>query len=174
MGRLTDILRNGAADFKAKWDGTAAAADFGPLPRGVYICHATKGDLEESRTNKTPEFKIEFSVIEGQFAGRKLWADLWLTPAALPATKRDLAKLGIVSPADLERPLPRWCRCKVTAVIRKGDDGIERNEVRAFDVLGIDKPTDDPFAPIGPNAAGPMQREPGDEPPDASFDPTRF
>ena len=45
------------------------------------------------------------------------------------------------------------------------DDGIERNEVRNFDVLGIDKPEADPFAPPGVSDAGPPVREPGDEPP---------
>ena len=165
MGKLSDILNGGAGNFNEWWESTPPAGDFGPLPKGVYICHATKGELESSRTNRTPGYKIEFTVIDGAHEGRKLWADLWLTPAALPASKRDLAKLGIVSPAQMEQPLPRWWRCRVTVVIRRDDAGVERNEVRGFDVVGIDKPVADPFAPPGVSAAGPPGREPGDDSP---------
>lgn len=158
MGKLTDIMNGGAGNFNNLWNSTPAAAEIGPLPRGSYVCHATKGELEQSRTKGTPGFKLEFTVIEGEFTGRKLWLDLWLTPAALPATKRDLAKLEIISEAQLERPLPRWWRCRVTAVLQKGDNGIEHNAVRRFEVLGIDKPEADPFAPRDesdtPEAAG--------------------
>lgn len=152
MGKLSDILRGGNDDFNNAWGSTAAAAEFGPIPRGVYECHVTNGELESSRTNRTPGYKIEFSIIDGEFQGRKLWLDCWLTSAALPQTKRDLAKLGITSPDMMEQPLPRRIRCRVTVVIRRDDDGIERNQVRSFDVLGIDKPQTDPFQP--PPASG--------------------
>ena len=158
MGRLSDILRDGAGNFNKTWNATAAADDFGPVPRGVYICHVTKGELESSRSNHTPGYKLEFTIMEGHFKGRKLWTDLWLTPAALPQSKRDLTKLGIKSPEQLEQPLPRWIRCKVTAVVHKGDHEIERNKVQCFDVIGIEKPEPDPFAPRdgsdAPEAAG--------------------
>lgn len=150
IGRLSQILTGGSVNFHKIWNATDAAVEFAPLPRGVYVCHATGGELVTSRTNRTPGFKIEFTVIEGDFKGRKLWSDHWLTPAALPATKRDLAKLGITSPEQMEQQLPRWIRCNVTVVVRKGDDGIEHNEVRLYEVLGIDKPEPDAFAPSDP------------------------
>ncbi len=164
MGRLSDILNGGAGNFDDTWNSTPAAGDFAPLPKGVYVCHCIGGDLERSLKG-TPGYKLTFQVIEGEFSGRKLWYPRWLSADALPASKRDLAKLNMVSPADLERPLLRWWRCKVTAVIRRDDSGIERNEVRGFEVLGIDKPEADPFAPPGGGDAGPPQREAGDEPP---------
>ena len=126
MGRLSDILRGNGGDFNDTWDSTEAAGDFGPVPRGVYVCHATKGELESSRSKSTPGYKIEFTILDGDFKGRKLWHDCWLTPAALPQAKRDLLKLGITSPAQMEQPLPKWIRCNVTAVVRRDDDGIER------------------------------------------------
>ena len=147
MGKLSDILNGHSGDFNDVWDNTAAAGDFGPLPRGEYVCHATNGELEASRTKATPGYKIEFTVIEGDHKGRKVWHDCWLTPAAMPQSKRDLGKLGISSPAQMEQPLPRWFRCKVVVVLRKDDDGVERNRVRSFEVIGIDKPETDPFAP---------------------------
>ena len=147
MGKLSDILNGNGGDFATVWNKTEAAGDFGPIPKGDYVCHATKGELESSRTKGTPGYKIEFTIIEGDFQGRKLWHDCWLTAAALPQTKRDLGKLGISTPEQMERALPRWFRCKVSAVLRKDDDGVERNRIRSFEVIGTDKPEVDPFAP---------------------------
>ena len=155
MGKLSDILNGNGSGFNAVWESTEAAGDFGAIPRGEYVCHVTTGELESSRTKSTPGYKIEFTILDGEFKGRKLWHDCWLTPAALPQSKRDLGKLGITSPAMLERPLPRGIRCKVTAVLRKGDDGVERNRVRSFEVIGIDTPETDPFAPPTGDAAEP-------------------
>ena len=42
-------------------------------------------------------------MIDGDFQGRKLWLDCWLTPAALPQSKRDLAKLSVERIQDLAR-----------------------------------------------------------------------
>ena len=168
MGKLSDILNGSGGDFNDRWEATEAAGEFGPVPRGEYVCHISRGELEQSRAKKTAGYKIQFTVIEGEFRGRNLWLDCWLTPAALPQTKRDLAKLGITSPAQMEQRLPFGIRCKVTAVLRKDDDGIERNKVRTFEVVGIDTPVADPFAPTLGDAA-----EPGGEA-DATFIPEGF
>ena len=80
-----------------QWKKTAAAADFAPLPPGEYVAHITGGELYASKTKGTPGYKLSFKVIEGEFAGRRFWHDLWLTPAALPMAKRDLAKLGVTN-----------------------------------------------------------------------------
>ena len=61
--------------------------------------------------------------------------------------KRDLLKLGIDSPEKLEQPLPAGIRCKVRVALRRDDKGNETNRVVRFDVVGIDAPTVDPFAP---------------------------
>jgi hypothetical protein len=118
-----------------------------PLPAGEYIAHVVAGELFTSREKNTPGYKIGFRVIEGEHAGRMIWDDLWLTPAALPMAKRDLGKLGVTSLEQLERPLPPGIRARVKAALRKDDTGAEFNRVRSFDVLGIDAPAADPFAP---------------------------
>lgn len=147
MGRLSDILNGSSGGFNDIWNSTPAAGDFGPVPRGEYECHVTKGELETSRTKGTPGYKIEFTIIDGEFKGRKFWHDCWLTPAALPQSKRDLGKLGITTPEQMEKPLPRGIRCKVTVVLHTDDNGNERNRVRSFEFIGIDPPEADPFAP---------------------------
>ena len=150
MGKLTDILNGSSGGFNDTWNSTPAAADYGPVPRGEYVCTVTKGELEASRSKRTPGYKVEFTVVEGQFRGRKFWLDLWLTPAALPHSKRDLGKLGITTLEQMEQPLRRGIRCKVQVVVRRDDDGLERNHVRSFEVIGIDSPEADPFAPLTP------------------------
>lgn len=156
--RLSDILSNGGDgdDINRLWKETEAAGEFGPIPAGEYVAHIIEGELEKSRTKATPGYKLTFKVVEGDFSGRHFWLDCWLTPAAMPQTKRDLSKLGMTSLNDCEKPLPRFIRCKCKVVVRKDDDGTERNRVKSFEVIGFDKEDDDPFAP-GAFVAGPSE-----------------
>jgi hypothetical protein len=85
--------------------------------------------------------------LDGEFAKRKVWHDCWLTEAALPQSKRDLGKLGVTSLDQLNQPLPRGIRCKVRVVLRTDDSGTQFNRVRSFEVVGIDPPEANPFAP---------------------------
>ena len=64
MGRLSDILNGSGGDFNDRWNTPEAAGDFGAVPRGEYVCHVTKGELESSRTNRTPGYKIEFTILK--------------------------------------------------------------------------------------------------------------
>ena len=146
---LSDILRDagGVGDLADLWSRTDAAGEMGPLPAGEYVAHIVGGDLETSRTRGTPGYRLTFEVFEGQYAGRKFWHDCWLTPAAIPQSKRDLGKLGITALEQLDRPLPRGIRCRAKLALRRDDDGNEHNRVRSFEVIGIDPPKADPFAP---------------------------
>jgi len=156
---LSDILRNGQRESLAQaWDQTQAAPDLKPLPAGEYLCHLASAELFNAKTNGTPGIKLAFKVIEGQHAGRLVWDDLWLTPAALPMTKRDLTKLGIDRLEHLENPVrPGRIRCRVRVALRMGDDEAMFNRVRSFEVVGIDTPAADAFAPAdvpAPDQAG--------------------
>ena len=146
--RLSDILADDADKIREQWDETEAAADFTPLPAGTYAAHVQCVELFNARTG-TPGVKIQFRVAEGEHAGRMLFHDLWLTPPALPQTKRDCLKLGLDSLERLESAtvLPGRIRCKVRAALRTDDSGEQFNRVRGFDVVGVDKPERDPFAP---------------------------
>ena len=154
MGKLSDILNTGnGRNIDELWNTTTAANDFAPLPRGTYICRLNSGKLRQARTG-TPEYVLAFKVLDGEHKGRLVWHSLYLTPAALPMTKRDLAKIGVTALEQLEHPVPKWLRCKVQVVLRRDDDGSERNRVRTFEALGIDVPEVDPFAPE-PSVAAP-------------------
>jgi len=152
--RLQDILsppERGA--IRDAWNSASAAPDFAPLPAGNYECHVHSVKLFTARTG-TPGVKVRFDVCEGEHAGRALFLDCWLTPAAMPRTKRDCQKLGFDSFEQLEaaRSPSRRFRCKVRVALRRDDAGNEFNRVIHFDVLRVDEPERDPFAPIDDDA----------------------
>lgn len=164
MGKLSDILSNGSGDeLRRKWNDTEAAKDFTPLPGGEYLARIIGGELFTGRTNGTPGYKLAFKVLDGEHAGRQFWHDVWLTQAALPMTKRDLGKLGVADLEQLDRPLPPGIRCSVKLALRRDDDGSEYNRVRRFDVLGIDEPERDAFAPSDETEAESEAAEPDDK-----------
>ena len=145
---LSDILHQGDRENLSRaWGETVAAEDFAPLPTGEYVARIVGGELFTSKTKGTAGYKLAFRVLEGDHQGRQFWHDVWLTPAALPMAKRDLAKIGVISLEQLERPLPPGIRCRVKLALRRDDDGTEYNRVRTFEVIGIDPPEVDPFAP---------------------------
>jgi hypothetical protein len=149
--RFSEILQGNALEkLQRAFDATKAAGDLTPLPSGTYEAHATDGTLGTSRSKGTPFYKLTFRVCEGEHQGRHFWHDVYLTEAAMPLAKRDLAKLGIQRLEQLQQPLPALFRCRVKVALRKSDDGNEFNAVKTFEVIGIDKPEADPFAPQGP------------------------
>lgn len=145
--RLSDILRNGNLERLAKiWETTKPAEDLKPIPPGEYHCRIIEGKLDESKSG-TPGYKLTFEVIDGEHAGRRLWCDVWLTGAAARYARRDLAKLGIESLEQLEKPLPDGMIVAAKVALRKGDDGAEFNRITRFDLFKIEKPEPDPYAP---------------------------
>lgn len=150
--KLSDILRGSDRKSLAEtWNQTEAAGDFSPLPPGEYEAVIISGELFNAKSG-TAGYKLTFEIPCGGFKGRKLWHDMWLTPAALPITKRDLSKIGIAEIHQLERPLPQRFQCKVKVALRKNDSGDEYNQVRSFEVVGVEKA--DPFAPHTNNTEG--------------------
>ncbi len=137
---LSEILDGANKEALAKtWGETQAAADFAPLPRGEYEAMIIAGELFTARTG-TPGYKLTLETSEGDYKGRRFWCDLWLTSAAMPMTKRDLAKIGVTELVQLERPLPARIRCRVKLALRKNDEGAEYNHVSRFEVMGVEAP----------------------------------
>jgi hypothetical protein len=141
--RLRDIVRGNAADFQRAWDETEPSAGFETLPSGIYRCLIVAGQLFTSKMNATPGFKVEFQVIAGPFAERKIWHDIWLTDKALAMAKAELAKLGITDPVQLEQPVPTGLIADVTVVRRSNSDGTTFSRVRTFRIVDADVPADD-------------------------------
>lgn len=148
--KLSDILRGTALDDLAKnWDSTEAADDHATIPAGSYRCALVDGTAFESKSG-TPGYKLTLEVLDGDHARRRLWYDVWLSPASMGIAKRELAKIGITSAAQLDDPLPEGFIVAAKVVLQRGDDGREFNKVRSFDVIAFEPPTPDPFAPVEP------------------------
>ena len=139
---LGEIARGGVAALKQSWDNTQAAA-FDPLPSGLYRCLVSEGRLMNSQTNGTPGYRIDLQVLEGQYAGRKLWHSVWLTPDALARTKYELGELGITDLDQLEQPLPVGLTVEVALARRTGDDGLPYNKIRSLKAIAPAAPVDD-------------------------------
>ncbi len=146
---LSEILagKTGPQQLQDLWEQTISAPEYTLLPRGDYTAIIVAGELFNSKTNDTPGYRLTFEVLEGEYVGRRLFHDLWLTKPAMAMTKRDLEKLGVTSLDQLNKPLPPGIRCNLHVVVRKDDDGNERNRVIGFQVVGYDPPEPDPFAP---------------------------
>jgi hypothetical protein len=152
---LVDVLAGTSRDDLARQFAEAeAAGDMLPLPRGTYRCRVTDGELVTSKGG-TPGYSLTFTVDDGGHKGRKVWHTAWLTPAAMPMTKRDLAKLGVTSLDMLDRPMPPGIVCEVKVAVRADDDGVERNRVVSFAVVEVlaDPTADDDFAAAPPAVA---------------------
>jgi hypothetical protein len=153
---LSDILHaNEQQSLRSAWDSTEAADEFKPLPPGEYLARIVAGELFTAKTKQTPGYKLTFRVVDGEHAGRQFWHDVWLTPAALPMAKRDLAKLGVVSLDQLEQPLPQGIVCRVALTLRTADDGVQFNAAKSFSVERIEPQQADPFAPQSENGKPP-------------------
>jgi hypothetical protein len=172
--RLTDILHSDDRDNLTRtWDTTQAAPDLAPIPPGDYLCRCLTGELFQSRQG-TLGYKMSLEIIEGDHINRRLWWDCWLTPAALPMAKRDLAKLGVTRLDQLEQPLPPGILLRCRVVLRRDDNGDERNRITRFEAAGVEAP--DPFAPSEGDRAVPLgdaaePEGPEGGPVDTSFDP---
>lgn len=145
---LVDVLNGTSRDQLARQFAEAeAAGDMLPLPRGTYRCRVTDGEIVTSKSG-TPGYQLVFVVDDAEHKGRRLWHTAWLTEAAMPMSKRDLAKLGVTSLDMLDRPLPAGFVCDVKVALRVDDDGVERNRVVSFAVVEVlaDPTADDAFA----------------------------
>ncbi len=128
--RLGEIARGGNVDdLRASWAGARPVAS-DPIPAATYRVLVADGRLFNSQAQGTPGYKLDLQVLDGPFAGRRLWHDLWLTPDALPRSKWELGQLGITELDELELPLPAGLIADAVVALRTDDDGLQYNKVR--------------------------------------------
>jgi hypothetical protein len=178
--KLHDIVRqNTDRERLAKlWKTTEAAEERGPLPPGEYTFRILSGELFTSRLRSTLGYKLTLEVTEGEQSGRRTWVDFWLTPDALPHTKRDLAKIGVTSLEQLDQPLPSGILLRGKLARRNDDDGNESNRLVRFECLGIEPedvfaPKDEGEPPAGADQGATPEPPPTDALPSGANDTTK-
>jgi len=76
-------------------EGVEAAADANaPIPEGSYFAKINRCYLNRTATKQTPYIHLELIILEGEYRGRRLFKDWWLTEKFLPYLKRDLLMFG--------------------------------------------------------------------------------
>lgn len=124
------------------FEKTQAAGEVRLIPAGSYRCLVDDVQVSEAKTG-TPSVRLTLVVDDGEQKGTRLWHRLWLTAAAMPMTKRDLAKLEITRLDDLSFHPGTVVAADVG--VETGDDGVERNVIKMFEVVGrLGDPIEDP------------------------------
>jgi hypothetical protein len=123
------------------FDTTDAAAEYTPIPPGTYTARILRGEYCSTRAG-ADAYRLRFEVMDGPLAGKSVIRTWTFGPKALPYTKRDLAPLGLTTTAKLLSPFPESGReyvVRLVVLLQRGDDGIERNDVKKIDVLRVDE-----------------------------------
>lgn len=55
---------------------TPSQKSFGPLPAGQYECVINRADIKATKAGTGEYLELEFQVIEGEHAGRRVWERL--------------------------------------------------------------------------------------------------
>jgi hypothetical protein len=140
-------------DALAAFDAAPPAAE--PLPPGKYEVNVQHGKLARKGRKGTPAFEVKLQIRGGQFAGRLLWKDYWLTEAAVSRSARELAGLNIRSADDLRRGCPPGLVALAIVGLEVDEESKEqRNTVHKLSALRVETPAADVFAPAAPQETG--------------------
>ncbi|WP_066018129.1 DUF669 domain-containing protein [Endozoicomonas atrinae] len=114
--------------------------DFEPLPAGEYLTMMTDASLDRTKAGGLM-VKLTYTVMEGQFEGRKLWSHHNIenrSPQAEDIGRKELAKIanaiGILAVTDTDQLLNQVVRIRI---VIKNDPGYgPKNEVKKWIGVG--------------------------------------
>ena len=118
------------------FDGAEAAPEFSPIPPGIYTARVLRGEYCSTKAG-ADAYRLRFEITDGEHA-KKTVIRIWtFGPKAVTYTKRDLAPFGLTTSAKLLSPFPEAGReylVRLVVALQRGDDGIERNDIKRIDV----------------------------------------
>lgn len=123
------------------FDEAVAAADFTPIPPGIYSARVTRGEYTSTKAG-AEAYRFRFEVTDGEYAGHTVIRTWTFGPNAIPYTKRDLAPFGLTTSAQLRSPFPQAGReylVRLVVALQRGTDGIERNDVKRIDLVKVNE-----------------------------------
>lgn len=139
------------------FDSTEPAPEFSPLPPGIYQARVLRGEYTATRLG-ADAYRLRFQVTEGPHEGRAVIRTWTFGPKAMPYTKRDLAPFGLTTSAKLLLPFPEPGReylVRLVVALQRGDDGIERSDVKRIDLVRVDESPAAAFMLPGESEGGP-------------------
>ncbi len=106
------------------------------LPPGTYTGTLMMSRIVRSWRSKSVGVALYWDV-QLRHGKKRVWRTLWLSPAALPRTKRELAQLGVRTLADLDNdpPVPAGAICKLVIADRRDRDGYVETRIVHWEVL---------------------------------------
>ena len=119
----------------AFFDEVDAAPELKPVPPGSYAVRVVSGRVTETKKGDDA-YKLCFEITEGEHTKHKLYRIYTMTQKAAQYAKRDLAFFGLTNSTQLLSPFPptgKECFCRLTVALQRGDDGIERNDVKRIE-----------------------------------------
>ena len=124
------------------FDSAEAAPEFSPLPPGIYCALVLRGEYTTTKTSGADAYRLRFEVTEGEHKGKSVVRTWTFSPKAVAYTKRDLAPFGLTTTAKLLSPFPdagREYHVRVVVALQRGDDGIERNDIKHIDLVRVEE-----------------------------------
>ena len=132
------------------------ALNFEPIPAGKYLAAITESEMKPTKNGSGRYLQLTFTIIEGEYKNRVLWARLNLENPNATAVKIARAELsaichatGVMTPRDSVElhNLPMTIGVK----LKKRDDGELSNEIKTYERRVSSEQA--PQAPVTSNTA---------------------
>jgi hypothetical protein len=131
------------------------------LPRGRYTAMITASEEKQTKSGTGAYLQLEFTVLDGPHANRKVWARLNLdnpNQTAVEIARRELAAiyqaLGIKAAKDSAELHDKPLQIEVAVEVK---DGNENNRIKAYMAAGNAAPKPATPAPAAAPAAKPAR-----------------
>lgn len=130
----------------AAFDSVAPAAEYQPLPPGIYSARVQIGEYTTTKAG-AEAYRMKFEITEGDHAGKTVSRMWTFGVKALPHTRRELLRFGLDNSASLLFPFPppgTEYLVQLVVAIQSGDNGNQWNDIkRITDIRARTHPTAD-------------------------------
>jgi len=144
-------------NFDAREVKPSAAPD--PIPAGKYLVEINESEMKETKNKDGSYLELVFTVVDGEYRGRKLWDRLCINHPNAKTVEIARANLsaichsvGVLQPQDSVQlhGLPLCVR----VILKEDNNGEKRNEIKGYYRReDIEQPVAAPQAPVGDNTA---------------------
>jgi hypothetical protein len=112
---------------------------FEPIPAGKYLAAITESEMKPTKSNTGTYLQLTFTVLEGEFRGRVLWARLNLSNPNATAVKIAQGELsaicravGVLQPRDSVE-LHNLALLITVKVVKRSDNNDLTNEIKGYE-----------------------------------------